>query len=151
MLASIFFLIYSWYKNYLFFHNDLDKKTLDKIYEKEEEIKLLALKNLGINVDFPIIISEKLPSSLYGLASYSKNKNIKIYLNKNRFKESMDYMLNDVLPHEYAHGIIFFLEKDFSSNKGHSKAWQKICMQLEGSKCERFVNRDDIVYGKTNF
>ena len=63
----------------------------------------------------------------------------------------MEYMINDVLPHEYAHGIIFYLEKDYKQNEGHSKAWQNVCKKIDGLKCERFVNRDDIIYGKTNF
>lgn len=56
-----------------------------------------------------------------------------------------------VLPHEYAHALMF-LNKNFADKKdGHTKEWQNICKLLNGLRCDRFVNNHDIIVGKTNF
>ena len=58
-------------------------------------------------------------------------------------------MIKDVLPHEYAHALMFVLG-DFSNiNGGHSLKWEQICKKLNGLKCDRFVNNHDIIIGKT--
>lgn len=150
ILASIF-LVSSWYKTYQFENNPLSEKVLKKIDIKKHELQVLALQKFGINKNIPVLVSNKMPSSLYGAATYSKENNIIIYLNKKRFKESSDYMLNSVLPHEYAHAIMFVLKDFTKENGGHSLKWQQICKALNGLKCDRFVNNNDIIIGKTNF
>ena len=151
ILLSSSFLFYSLYKNYKFNNNVLNEKIINQIKTKELHLKKLILQKFNLHVDFPIIISNNLNSNLFGLASYGENEDIKIVLNKKRFKESLDYMINDVLPHEYAHAMIFKLKIYSNEDKGHSKAWIKMCKILEGLKCERFVNNADIVFGKTKF
>jgi predicted SprT family Zn-dependent metalloprotease len=84
------------------------------------------------------------------MAVYSSNKQIKIYLNKNRFKENEEYMIDDVMPHEYAHAIMFELGNFSDENKGHPKKWQTICKKLNGLRCDRFVNHQDILIEKLN-
>lgn len=150
IFVSICFLIYSWYNNYQFSNQELKTSIINQIKNKEQALKNLVYKHYKIHVIFPIIISNELPSNLFGLTSYSKGE-IKIYLNKKRFQESLDYMIDDVLPHEYAHAMIFKLKIYSNEDKGHSKAWIKMCKILEGLKCKRFVNSKDIVFGKTNF
>ncbi len=59
-------------------------------------------------------------------------------------------MIDSVLPHEYAHAIMFILGDFSRQNGGHSKKWQEICISLEGKKCDRFVNHNDIIIEKTN-
>jgi len=149
-LGSVF-LISSWYKSYKFDNNPLDEKILQKIQIKQKVLENLAYTKFGINRKIPIVISDKLPSSLYGAATFSEQKEIKIYLNKKRFKESSEYMLDNVLPHEYAHALMFAINDFPEENGGHSLKWQKICQSLNGLICDRFVNHNDIILGKTNF
>ncbi|MGB6327928.1 MAG: SprT-like domain-containing protein [Halarcobacter sp.] len=150
LLASVF-LISSWYKTYQFENNPLDVKILKKIKIKQYELQTLAYKKFGVSRKIPVLVSNKMPSSLYGAATFSKENEIKIYLNKKRFKESSDYMLDNVLPHEYAHALMFAINDFTKQNAGHSLKWQKICIALNGLKCDRFVKEDDIIIGKTNF
>ena len=143
-------LIYIWYDSYSFNQNPLSKSIQLKIYEKHQNLKYLTKKYFGIQNSFPIIISDEMPSSRFGMAVFSKDSKITIYLNKKRFKENEDYMINDVMPHEYAHAIMFQM-RDFSDeNSGHSKKWQNICKKLNGLRCNRFVNHQDILIEKTN-
>ncbi|WP_121627040.1 SprT-like domain-containing protein [Poseidonibacter antarcticus] len=150
VILSCFLLTYLWYDNYLFSTNPLSKEIQNKIYQKHQTLKYLTYKYFKIKKIFPIIVSDELDSSKFGMAVYSKDSKITIYLNKKRFKENEDYMINDVIPHEYAHAIMFQM-RDFSDeNSGHSKKWQNICKKLEGLRCDRFVNHQDILIEKTN-
>lgn len=149
-LISAIFLIYLWYKDYEFKTKPLNQDIISKIEQKTMHLRQLAYKNYNITYDIPVLISKNMKNNLFGMAIYSYDKGIIIYLNKNRFKENIDYMIDSVLPHEYAHAIMFVL-KDFSKkNAGHSKKWQDICISLEGKKCDRFVNNNDIIIEKTN-
>ena len=143
-------LAYLWYDDYSFSKNPLSKKIQLRVYEKHQELKYLTNKYFDIKRVFPIIISDELDSSKFGMAIYSKNGQINLYLNKNRFKENEDYMINDVMPHEYAHAIMFAIRDFTDENQGHSKKWQDICKKLDGLRCDRFVNHQDILIEKTN-
>jgi len=150
-ILSLIFLIYSWYKNYQFKNHPLKKEILSLINRKHKDLEILAYKKYNIEKKIPVIISDKMPSKLFGVATYSKNGQIKIFLNKNRFQESLEYMINDVLPHEYAHALMFMQGKFTDKKGGHTIRWQKICKSLNGLRCNRFVNHNDIIIGKTNF
>ncbi len=150
ILATLF-LIYNWYENFQFKNNPLSSSIKEQINTKHRYLESLAYKRFNIKRKIPIIISEKMPSKLFGAASLSKSGKIIIYLNKNHFQESLDYMINDVLPHEYAHALMFIYGKTTNKNGGHTKEWQNICRALNGLRCDRFVNHDDIIIGKTNF
>jgi Zn-dependent peptidase ImmA (M78 family) len=139
------------YNDHNFKKNPLSKDIQKKIYDKKEHLKTLAYRKYGVKADIPILISDKMPDNLFGLAVYTKKKEIKIILNKNRFQESVEYMIDYVLPHEYAHALMFYF-KDFSSeNGGHTKRWQQVCLELEGKKCDRYVKHKDVIYGKVPF
>jgi hypothetical protein len=150
ILGSIF-LVYSWINTYNFKKNPLDEKIVKKVKEKQYYLEKLSYQKFGINRKIPLIISDKMPSKLFGAATYSKNGQISIYLNKKRFKESSEYMINDVLPHEYAHALMFVKGYFTDENGGHSKQWQNICIELEGINCNRFVDHDDVIMGKSIF
>ena len=60
-------------------------------------------------------------------------------------------MINNVLPHEYAHALMFVFGNITNKNGGHTKQWQNICLSLEGKKCDRFVKHIDIMMGKLEF
>lgn len=143
-------MIYIYYNDIQFKNNPLSDDVKLKLTKKEHYIRNLIIQKYGFDLKIPIIISDKIPDNLYGLAAYNEGE-IKIVLNKNRFKESEDYMIDYVLPHEYAHAMMFKLKQFPKQNGGHTKQWQNICISLEGKKCDRFVNHNDIVMGKLNF
>ncbi len=150
IVISIALLGYIIYNNNEFKNSTLPIKTLTKLKQKEYHLRKLVIEKYSININIPVIISTKLANNLFGLAVYDDG-NIKIILNKNRFQESEDYMIDYVLPHEYAHALMFKLNKFPKENGGHSKIWQKICLDLDGKKCDRFVKHNDIVMGKLDF
>ena len=150
ILGSIF-LIYSWYENYQFKNNPLNEDIQKKIQEKKQYLEVLSYKKFNIKRKIPVIISDKLPSNLFGAATFSKDGEIQIFLNKKRFQESISYMIDDVLPHEYAHALMFIYGDTSDKNGGHSLKWQKICKSLNGLRCDRFVDHNDIIVGKTSF
>jgi len=147
---SILLLIYITYNQISFKNNPLPVNVISKLKEKENILKQLTYQKYNLKVDIPIIISAKLPNKLFGLASYD-NEDITIYLNRNRFQESSKYMIDYVLPHEYAHALMFIFNKFPNQNGGHTKLWQKICLNLDGKKCDRFVKYNDIMMGKLKF
>jgi len=142
--------MYSWYGSYSFDKNPLSNNIQEQISKKVFEIRMLIKKHYNVNINIPIIITNKMNSKLFGIATFDTSTNtIKIYLNKKRFKESLTYMLDDVLPHEYAHALMFSFGNFSNQNSGHTKNWQKACRNLNGTKCNRFVNHNDIVINKT--
>lgn len=153
LLTTVFgslFLIYTWYDNYQFKNNPLDEKILNKIKQKEQELQNLALIKYGVKRKIPIKISDKMPSKLFGAATTDRKGNIAIFLNKKRFKESVKYMIDDVLPHEYAHALMFVFGDFSDENGGHSLRWENICKNLNGLRCNRFVNNHDVISNKIN-
>lgn len=151
VIIGILLLIYNWYKNYEFDNNPLSKELEQKIFEKKQQTRQLLKQNFGFDLNVPILVSDKLPSSLYGAALFTQDEKIIIYLNKKRFKESSDYMIHNVIPHEYAHAVMFYLNDFTNEQSGHSIKWQNICKKLNGIKCDRFVDHHDILIGKTSF
>ena len=108
-------------------------------------------KNYGFAFKVPLIVTDKFKGRLYGLTAY-KNGEIAIYLNKKVMQESMDYMIDNVIAHEYAHAIIFKLGKrGYAKDDGHSLEWQRACEKLGGLNCEKYVNSHDVVIDKLPF
>lgn len=129
--------------------SELSTSIKQRIVLKERDIFQRIKYHYKINFKAPIIISDKLLSKNFGMATFdTRTQEIVIYLNKNHFFESEEYMINDVLPHEYAHALMFALGHFEKRNSGHTKAWQKACQNLGGIKCDRFVKHQDIVIDK---
>ena len=149
-IISLILLGYIYYNNQKFKNNPLSEQTLIKIEQKSNYIRKLIYQKYKLVVNIPIKISSKVPDNLFGLAVYDEG-NIKIILNKNRFQESQEYMIDYVLPHEYAHAIMFVLKQFPKENGGHTKQWQNICLAIGGKKCDRFVKHNDILMGKLDF
>ena len=149
-LFSIIGIVYIQYNTFFFKNNPLSQQTLQSLNKEVLKIRKKILQEYGISVNFPIKISDELPNNLYGMATINDTNNIVIYLNKNRFKESEKYM-HGVLAHEYAHAMMFYFGDLTQENSGHTKKWQQICYNIGGTKCERFVNRHDILTGKVRF
>lgn len=136
-----------WYGDYKFKNSPLDEKILYKIESKEREILKKVKDKFDVDLKIPLIVSDEITYRLYGVATYSKDGEIAVILNKKNMKESLDYVVHEVMPHEYAHALMFYLG-EFDPNDGHSKRWQEICFALGGKKCERFVDNRDIVLEK---
>ncbi|RXJ60732.1 SprT-like domain-containing protein [Candidatus Marinarcus aquaticus] len=151
VILSILLLGYHWYQDYHFDNHPLSTTLLQKIENKKLQTRQLMKKNLGFDLNVPLIVSDAMPAHLYGATAYTKHHRIVIYLNKKRFKESSEYMINHVIPHEYAHAVMFYKGNFTNKKKGHGKEWQQICKQLNGIKCEQYVNEHDILLGKTSF
>ena len=106
-LLSIIGIIYIQYDKNSFFNNPLSSDITKRLDIEVVKIRQKILQRYGVNVNFPIKISDKLPNNLYGMATMNDQKQIVIYLNKKRFKESEDYMYS-VLSHQYAHAMMFY-------------------------------------------
>ncbi len=150
ILLAVTWLSYSMYQRHKFKNSPVSSEIQQKIDTKVYEVESLIRQHFGMDFTVPVIVSDKMPSNLYGVASYDQNRAIKIYLNKKRMRESLPYIVDDVIPHEYAHALMFkfgyFDEKD-----GHSTRWQNICQKLGGNNCQRYVDHQDIVSGKLPF
>jgi predicted SprT family Zn-dependent metalloprotease len=80
-----------------------------------------------------------------------KDGDVKIYLNKNVMRESINYMLDTVIAHEYAHALMFRLGDFSREKKGHSDEWKRACINLGGKGCAQYVNKEDIIMDKLAF
>ena len=107
-------------------------------------------KSYGYAYKFPLIITDKFKGRLYGLTSF-ENGEIKIYLNKKVMQESMDYMVNSVLAHEYAHALLFKQGYFHTKDDGHSKLWQQTCVKLGGTDCQQYVDQQEVIMAKMPF
>ncbi|HFU76018.1 MAG TPA: hypothetical protein ENK66_07215 [Arcobacter sp.] len=148
VIFSVMGIFYLRYEDNQFFNNPLSKEVLYKIDKKAFEIQKFILQKYKQKIIIPIIPTNKIPDNLYGLTTMNTHGDIKILLNKNRFKENEEYMIDYVLPHEYAHAMMFYFGKFTEVNGGHTKLWQDFCLAIGGKKCERFVNYNDILLQK---
>jgi SprT protein len=146
IVAALGYLAYSMYQSYRFKHSPLSVAIQERVHKKEAEVLRLIEQKFKRKVDIPLVISDEFHSNLYGLTSY-KDAHIAVYLNKKRFKESVDYMIDEVIPHEYAHAMVFIMGAK-TSQDGHTKLWQKVCLELGGRQCERYVDGEEIVRQK---
>ena len=150
IIVSILILTTNYYSKKSFRDNPLSDEYKNLITQKEQEILTNMQKYYGFKFKIPLIITDKFKGRLYGAAVY-KNGDVKIYLNKNVMRESMDYMINSVMAHEYAHAIMLKRGMNTSTNAGHSDEWKQICVKLGGLNCEKYVDRNEVVMGKMPF
>ncbi len=145
IIFGITYLSYNIYDYWNFNHNPIDINLEMAISKKRDELINRTLEFYGIYLPVPIKI-ENIPNRLYGITTLSKNGSITIILNKKIFKESFNYIIESVLPHEFAHAIMFHRGK--INGDGHSNEWREICIQLRGKKCDQYVNIEDIIIEK---
>ena len=150
IVLSLLVLSINMYKSYSFKHNEISDDYKELISNKEQEILELMQNNYNFKFKVPLIVTDKFKGRLYGLTSYEDGE-IKIYLNKKVMKESMDYMVESVIAHEYAHALMFKLGHLHEKNDGHSKEWQRVCRKLGGVDCRKYVDRDEIIMSKMPF
>ncbi len=149
-LLSLAVLSYNWYQSHLFDSSPISDEYRELIAEKESEVLQLMQRYYGFTLDIPLIITDKLPAKSYGVTVYDSGE-ISIYLNKKSMRESMEYILDDVIAHEYAHALMFKRGRFEHKSDGHTAQWQKVCQDLGGSRCDRYVNHDDVIMGKMPF
>jgi predicted SprT family Zn-dependent metalloprotease len=141
----------NWYDSYSFSKNDIPMEYKQRIADKEKEILKLMKEHYGYSYKVPIIITDEFNGRLYGLTSY-KNGEIKIYLNKKVMKESIDYIVDNVISHEYAHALMFIRYGGlYSHDDGHSDLWKQTCINLGGLHCGKYVNTQDVILNKLPF
>lgn len=119
------------------------------IVQKEQEILTNMQKHYGFSFKVPLIVTDRFKDGLYGATNY-KNGKITIYLNKNVMQESMEYMLDSVIAHEYAHALMFKQGLN-TPGDGHSLKWRDTCVNLGAKNCERYVDMNEVVMGKMPF
>ncbi|QOP46768.1 SprT-like domain-containing protein [Sulfurimonas paralvinellae] len=150
ILVAVSILGVNYYRSYSFKHNPLPNEYLQRIHNKEQDVLEHMQRNFGFRIEFPIIITDKIPGRLYGLTSY-ENGRITILLNKKVMQESMDYMIESVIPHEYAHALLFYLHKNSNEKSGHSELWKETCQKLGGQDCRQYVDQQEIILSKMPF
>lgn len=151
IFLSIGVIAYNYYESYKFDHEDIPQSYKDALAKKEDTILDDMQKHYGFKIRFPVIISNKMPGKIFGLTSLNEQGAVVIYLNKKVMKESFDYIVEDVLPHEYAHALLLRSGDTTNQNGGHTKKWQIVCQNLGGKNCERYVDANDVVMGKLKF
>ncbi len=140
----------NYYDSYSFKNNDISKNYQKLINDKEQEVLQNMQKNFGFVFEVPLIVTDEFKGNLYGLTSY-RDGEIKIYLNKKVMRESMDYMVESVIAHEYAHALMFKLGAVHTKEDGHSRQWQETCVKLGGKDCQQYVDRQEIIMSKMPF
>ncbi|MCF6339765.1 MAG: SprT-like domain-containing protein [Sulfurimonas sp.] len=150
IIIAIVILVNNWYSNNKFKNNPISDEYQELISRKEQEILYNMQQHYNIIFKVPLIITDKFKGKLYGATSY-RNGKIKIYLNKNVMQESMEYMINSVIAHEYAHALMFKMGFHHSNSDGHSSKWKEMCTNLGGINCERYVDREEIIMSKMPF
>ena len=153
ILLVIFALIYlakNYYDSYQFKHNEIPHEYKTRIIEKEKEVLSLMQKHYGFAYKVPLIVTDKFKGRLYGLSVY-KDGEVSIYLNKKVMQESIDYIIDSVIAHEYAHALMFKLGYFSKNGDGHSSRWREACVKLGGVNCEQYVSREDVIMGKLPF
>ena len=150
ILIAVAILAYNAYKSYSFKNNDISKEYKQRILEKEQEVLQNMQRNFGFVLKVPLIVTDKFKGKLYGLTSYENGKII-IYLNKKVMQESMEYMINSVIAHEYAHALMFHLGHIHVEKAGHSREWQEVCIKLGANDCQQYVDQKEIIMSKMPF
>ena len=147
-LVAFILLLSNLYNSYKFDTSPLPQELLNKLTNKEQDLNILTKQKFGVSLKIPIIVSNEIPKRYYGLASINTNREIKIVLNKDAFRDSSSYMIDDVLPHEYAHAIMFYFGDYSKTNGGHTDRWREVCQALNGKMCNRYVDRDEVIREK---
>ncbi len=149
MLIAAAVLGTNYYESYRFNSSDIPQRYKARIAAKEQEILHKMQAHYGFAVRFPMVVTDRFKGRFYGVTSYDDGQ-ITIYLNKKVMRESIDYMIESVIAHEYAHALLFY-EGESGGGDGHSSLWQETCVNLGGKNCQRYVDAQDVVMRKLPF
>ena len=150
VLLALLFLAKNVYEQQQFKHNGLSGEQKEAIAFKEQEVLDKMQQNLGYRHKFKLVVTDRFKGNLYGLTSYQDGQ-IVIYLNKKVMFESMDYILESVIAHEYAHALMFELGHFNDTKGGHTEQWQVLCRKLGGKECGAYVNQHEVIMAKMPF
>jgi len=150
-LIALVFLANNLYNSYTFKNSELPLEMQKALASKEQEILINMQRNFGFVQEFPLIITDEIPSKLYGVTTKQDNAKILIYLNKKVMQESFSYILESVVAHEYAHALMFHIGEYDPKGDGHSKQWQEACKKLGAKDCRRYVDSERVILGKLPF
>ncbi len=140
----------NYYTSHTFKDQPLSQKNQQRITLKEKEILQNMRKAFGYEKHYDLNVTDKFPGRLYGLTTFNEGK-ITIYLNKKVMQESMDYMVESVIAHEYAHALMFSLGHFEEDSGGHTEQWKEICQKLGGKDCRPYVDQKEIIMSKMPF
>lgn len=150
IVVALLYLANNLYRSNQFKNNPIPDSYKTRIINKEKEVLNLMEQHYGFKLDIHMIVTDEFKGRLYGLTSY-RNGEIKIYLNKKVMQESMDYIIESVIAHEYAHALLFKLNRSTNEKEGHSSEWQETCVKLGGKDCQQYVNHQEIIMSKMPF
>ncbi len=150
IVVSLLYIANNIYKAQSFKNNDIPDSYKQRILDKEQEVLMHMQNNFGQSLQIPLIVTDQFKGRLYGLTSY-KDGEIKIYLNKKVMQESMDYVVDSVIAHEYAHALMFAQGNYRTKSDGHSEAWRQMCIKLGGKDCRQYVNTHEVIMAKMPF
>ena len=149
--VALLVLIRNMYVSFQFDTKPLPQSFYEDIALVEQDILDNMERAFGFRYQVPLLITDKIPGKIYGVTAKDEQGKITIYLNKKIMKESFDYILSDVIAHEYAHALLFKRGYYDKGGDGHSSLWQKTCEKLGGAKCQRYVDSHDVIMQKLPF
>lgn len=140
-LASVVFLLV------LFFYPEkkLTQSDINRIENKKQELIQKTKEIYGFYYDLPLFI-EPINKQIWGAMLYSGGRPKKIVINRDFYLENPDYVINSVMPHEWAHVVARLIYK--KDIKGHGKEWLSICKSLSNGQCARYVQDEFVVEEK---
>lgn len=149
--VALLILIRNVYVSYQFDNQPLAQSFYEEIELVEQDVLDNMERSFGFRYKVPLLITDEIPGKIYGVTAKDKQGQITIYLNKKVMKESFDYILSDVIAHEYAHALLFKSGYYDKGGEGHSDVWEKTCEKLGGAKCQRYVDSHDVIMQKLPF
>lgn len=110
-----------------------------EIVEKARELYGVDLSQVKVSFD----LRGRAAGHARGLM-YGKPTEQHIRFNRDMLtREAFDHVLNDTVPHEYAHVICFM---NPTLGRGHDRGWQRVCTALGGNGAR--LHTEAVVYGK---
>ncbi len=149
VVVALVVLAMNYYDSYRFKNSDIPENYKERIAAKEREVLCNMQAHYGYAARFPLVVTDKFKGRFYGVTTYNGGQ-IKIYLNKKVMRESIDYMVESVIAHEYAHALLFY-QGHVDAGDGHTALWQETCTNLGGKNCQRYVDAQDVVMQKLPF
>lgn len=118
----------------------------EQILAKCKEVCELALRLYGVDLS-RVPVRFDLKGRAAGMACWQRRNGVSTYWvrfnNDMMQREAMDHVLNNTVPHEYAH-ILCFMNPALGKN--HDAGWERVCLRLGGTGRTR--HNEDIVMGK---
>jgi predicted SprT family Zn-dependent metalloprotease len=114
------------------------------VIDKCKEVVAKAKALYGIDME-RVTVAFDLKGRAAGMASMRSGV-YKVRFNRDMLtREAFDHVLNDTVPHEFAHILCFM---DPRHGKGHDAGWANVCKRLGGSGATR--HKEEVVYGNGN-